>query len=199
MNSQLNVIRNLMDELDDILENKCFSFGSLTVVNKETIIDILDNIYAALPDEIKEASALLKRKDELQYEAQQRAEKIVSDAQIEADRLLSESNVLRAVHKEAERIKDQVIADCEDIKRKALEEAEVVRTQAVDEALRTKDGASVYAEQVLVSLEQNINQLYEVIKNGQVQLEKRRSEYEEQIPSVYNDQQPEYAQDFKVS
>ena len=170
-----------------------------TVVKKETVTNILDKLYAALPDEIKEARALLRRKDELQYEAQQRAEKIIADAQAEANRLLSESDLLRAVQREAEKIKEQVISDCEDIKRKALDEAENVRTQALDEATRIKDGATVYAEQVLVNLEQNLGQLQEVVKNGQLQLERRRAEADEQIGHNYVNQRQEFVQDFKMN
>ena len=168
-----------------------------SIVRKDTVTNILDKLYAALPDEIKEARALLRRKDELQYEAQQRAEKIVADAQAEANRLLSESDLLRAVQREAEKIKEQVITDCEEIKRKAMDEAENVRIQANDEATRIKDGATVYAEQVLTNLEQNLGQLQEVVKNGQLQLERRRVEADEQQAN-YANQRPEYVQDFKM-
>ncbi len=187
MNSQQDdVIYGLMNELEEVLEkNGMPLLGSFSIVKKDTVTNILDRLYAALPDEIKEARALLRRKDELQYEAQQRAEKIVADAQAEANRLLSESDLLRAVQREAEKIKEQVIADCEDIKRKSLEEADNVRNQAIDEAMRTKDGASVYAEQVLAGIEQNLNQLQEVVKNGQLQLERRRIESEDQFSSSY--------------
>ena len=199
MGSQQEVIYGLMNELEEFLDKGLPLLPNLSVVKKDVVLDILDKLYAALPDEIKEARSLLRRKDELQYEAQQRAEKIISDAQAEANRLLSESDLLRAVQREAEKIKEQVINDCEDIKRKALEEADAVRNQAIDEALRTRDGASVYAEQVLVNLEQNLNQLHEIVKNGQVQLEKRRVESEGQIPGNYVNQEREYAQDFKMN
>ena len=178
MNSQQDVIYGLMNELEEALDKGFPLLNNLTIVKKDTVVNILDNLYAALPDEVKEAKSLLRRKDELQYEAQQRAEKIVADAQAEANRLLSESDLLRAVQREAEKIKEQVITECEEIKRKALEEADNTRNQAFDEALRMKDGASVYAEQILVSLEQNINQLHEIVKDNQIQLERKRSEDE---------------------
>ena len=198
MNSQQDVIYGLMSELDEALDNG-FPFGNLTIVKKNVVADILDKLYAALPDEIKEARALLRRKDELQYEAQQRAEKIVADVQAEANRLLSESDLLRAVQREAEKIKEQVIAECDEIKRKSYEDAEALRSQAIDEATRTKDGASVYAEQVLVGLEQNLNQLHEIVKNGQVQLERRRAESDGQIAGNYTNQRPEFSHDFRMN
>lgn len=198
MNSQQDVIYGLMNELEEALDKGLPLLGAFSVVKKDTVTNLLDRLYAALPDEIKEARALLRRKDELQYEAQQKAEKIISDAQGEANRLLSESDLLRAVQREAEKIKEQVISDCEEIKHKALEEADALRVQAVDEATRTKDGASVYAEQLLANLEQNLAQMQEIVKNGQVQLERRRMEAEGQIGGNYANQRPEYAQDFRM-
>lgn len=198
MNSQQDVIYGLMNELEEALDKGLPLLGSVSIVKKDAVTNILDKLYAALPDEIKEARALLRRKDELQYEAQQRAEKVISDAQAEANRLLSESDLLRAVQREAEKIKEQVITDCEDIKRKALDEAESVRNQAIDEATRIKDGATVYAEQVLASIEQNLGQLQEVVKNCQLQMERRRVEADEQMSSGYVNQRQEFAQDFKM-
>lgn len=197
MNSQQDVIYGLMNELEEALDNKGFPLLGFSVVKKDTVTNILDKLYAALPDEIKEARALLRRKDEMQYEAQQRAEKVVADAQAEANRLLSESDLLKAVQREAEKIKEQVITDCEEIKRKAMDEAENLRIQASDEAVRIKDGANIYAEQVLTNLEQNLGQLQEIVKNGQLQLERRRIESDDQQAGLAN-QRPEYAHDFKV-
>ena len=198
MNSQQDVIYGLMSELDEALDNG-FPFGNLTIVKKNVVADILDKLYAALPDEIKEARALLRRKDELQYEAQQRAEKVIADAQAEANRLLSESDLLRAVQREAEKIKEQVIAECDEIKRKSYEDAEAVRNQAIDEALRIKDGTSVMAEQILANLEQNLNHLHEIVKDGQLQLERRRAESDGQISGNYMNQRADFAQDFRLN
>ena len=198
MNSQQEVIYGLMGELEDALDRGFSPFGYYSVVKKDTVTNLLDKIYAALPDEIKESRALLRRKDELQYEAQQKAEKIISDAQAEANRLLSESDLLRAVQREAEKIKEQVINDCEEIKRKAIEEADAIRAQAVDESNKIKEGTSIMAEQILASLEHNMAQMQEIVKDGQVQLEKRRMESEEQAGGNFANQRPEYAQDFRV-
>lgn len=198
MNSQQDIIYGLMGDLEDALDKGFSPFGYYSVVKKDTVMDLLDKLYAALPDEIKEARALLRRKEELQYEAQQKAEKIIANAQGEANRLLSESEVLRSVKKEAEKIKEQVINECSEIKRKATEEADAIRSQAADEANRIQDGSSAMAEQILAGLEQNLAQMQEIVKNGQVALEKRRMESEEVMRSSYVNQRPEYAQDFRM-
>ena len=105
--------------------------------------------------------------------------------------------MLRAVQREAEKIKEQVINDCEDIKQKAFDEANAMRSQAMDEAIRMKDSASVYAEQILTGLEQNINQLHEIVKDNQIQLERKRSEIEGSLGG-YSNNQSEYAQNFQL-
>ena len=201
MNMQQSGIYELLKLLEIVLE-KSFPIlpNYLVAIKVKEVESLIDRIYASLPSEVQEARAFLRRREELQMEAQQKAEKIIIDAQNEANRLLSESDVLRAVQKEAEKIKEQVIADCEEIKRKALDDAESVRIQAADEAIRIREGAEVYAEQVLVNLEGNLTQLQQVVKNGQVYMEKLRSEAGVSYDKSYS-QQPQsgdFAGDFRL-
>ncbi len=147
-----------------------------TVVKTKEIETLIDRIYASLPVEVQEARAFLRRRDELQLEAQQKAEKIVKDAQMEADRKLSEADFIKALEREGIRIRTQVQEECEEIKRKALEEADNIRAQATEDAMKTKEGAELYAEQVLTNLEKNLTQQQQIVKNGQVYMEKLRSE-----------------------
>ena len=147
-----------------------------TVVKTKEIEALIDRIYATLPVEVQEARAFLRRREELQIEAQQKAEKIISDAQMEADRKLSEADFIKALEREGIRIRTQVQQECEEIKRKASEEAENIRLQATEDAMKTREGAELYAEQVLTNLEQDLTQLQQVVKNGQIYMEKLRSE-----------------------
>ena len=190
MNMQQSGIYELLKLLEIVLE-KSFPIlpNYLVAIKVKEVESLIDRIYASLPSEVQEARAFLRRREELQIEAQQKAEKIIVDAQNEASRLLSESDVLRAVQKEAEKIKEQIITDCEEIKRKALTDAENVRIQAADEAIRIREGAEVYAEQVLINIERDLTQLQQVVKNGQVYMEKLRSETGTNYDNAYNQQQ----------
>lgn len=204
MNMQQSGIYELLKLLEIVLE-KSFPIlpNYLVAIKVKEVESLIDRIYASLPSEVQEARAFLRRREELQMEAQQKAEKIIIDAQNEASRLLSESDVLRAVQKEAEKIKEQVIADCEDIKRKALDDAENVRLQSADEAMRIKEGAEVYAEQILTNLERDLGQLQQVVKNGQLYMEKLRSDSSTSYDPLRNnypqqDQSNEYSSEFRI-
>ena len=158
-----------------------------TVVKTKEIETLIDRIYASLPVEVQEARAFLRRREELQIEAQQKAEKIVQDAQAEADRKLSEADFIKALEREGIRIRTQVQQECEELRRKAMGEEDNIRTHAVEEATKTKEGAELYAEQVLTNLEKNLTQQQQIVKNGQVYMEKLRTDsfgsYD--IPSSY--------------
>ncbi len=176
MASQQSNIYNLLSELEAVLDRGFPLLSNyLVVVKRDSVESLVDSIYASLPTEVQNAKSLLKHCDEMQMEAQQRAQKMISDAQTEASKLLSESVLLQEVQRKAKEFQEQVIAECEEIKRKAMEEADAIRMQAREEVNRTKEGASVYAENVLANLEQNLNQLQQIVKSGQVQLERQRT------------------------
>ena len=171
-----------------------------TVVKTKEIEALIDRIYASLPLEVQEAKALLRRREELQIEAQQKAEKIINDAHAEADRKLSEADFIKALEREGIRIRTQVQQECEEIKRKAMEEAEKIRAQATDDAMKTKEGAELYAEQVLTNLEKNLTQQQQIVKNGQVYMEQLRSDSYGQynIPTSYLTEKSQSTSDFVI-
>ena len=155
-----NGVYDLLKMLEIALDDS-YSVLKYTVVNKREIETLIDRIYAALPVEVQEARVFLKRKEELQNEA---------------DRKLSESDQIKAIEREGIRIKNEVVDECEKIKHIALQDAENIRLQATDEAMKIREGAELYAEQVLTSLENNLTQLQQVVKNGQIYMEQIRTD-----------------------
>ena len=177
-----NGVYDLLKMLEIALDEG-YSVLKYTVVNKREIEELIDRLYAALPTEVQEARLFLKRKEELQNEAQQKANKIVQDAQNEADRKLSESDQMKAIEREGNRIKNEVYEECEKMKHIALQDAENIRLQATDEAMKIREGAELYAEQVLTSIEGNLTQLQQVVKNGQIYMEQLRTDSIGKYPS----------------
>ena len=73
-------------------------------------------------------------------------------------------------------MKNEVVSDCENIKHTSLQDAEKVRLQATEEAMKIREGAEIYAKQVLTNLEENLTQLQQVVKNGQIYMEQIRND-----------------------
>ena len=194
-NGVYDLLRNLEMALEEgfpIIPKK------FTIVKTKEFETLIDRIYASLPVEVQEARAFLRRRDELQAEAQARAEKIVNDAQAEADRKLSEADFIKALEREGARIRSQVQQECEEIKRRAMEEADNIRAQASDDARKTKEGAELYAEQVLTRLENLLTQEQQTVKNGQIYMEKLRADsfgsYD--VPTSYSTERPQVTSDY---
>lgn len=140
------------------------------IVPHEKIIDLLDKVRTSLPSELAEAANIIKRRDEIQLEAQRRATQMLAEAKGQADMLLSESELLKAVQAEADRIRQQVLSEVEYIKNQAREESENIRTQAINDAINTREGADHYAERVLSSLDSDLTELHTIVRNGQKHL-----------------------------
>ena len=173
--SQLRV-NELLERANMVLDKGFHIMPGMVVIRSSDMEGLLDRINASVPEDIKEAEMILKHRDEIIVEAQNRADRIIADAQNEAARILSENEIMRAVHQEGQKIREQVIQDCEGIKRRAFEEADNVRIQAADEAMKIRQGAENYAEQVLNNIDTDLTQLQQIVRNGQAYIEKMRAE-----------------------
>lgn len=168
-------IKELLGRANLILDKGFHFLPGFVMVKSSEMEAILDRIDASIPEDIKEAESILRRKEEIQIEAQQRAERIIMDARNEAEKILSESELLNQVQREAEKIKEQVISECQELRENTIEEAKQIKIKAEDDAHRVKEGAENYAEQILNNIEGDLTQLHQIVKNGQLYLEKLKN------------------------
>src|SRR6476659_10951556 len=98
----------LIDKLDDTIHNaKQVLLTDQGRVDKEEIYDILDQMRATIPEEIKQARWSVKERQEMLAEAKREAERIVKEARERQARLTREQQVV----KDAERAAEDIIAD----------------------------------------------------------------------------------------
>ena len=168
-------IKELLGRANLILDKGFHFLPGFVMVKSSEMEAILDRIDASIPEDIKEAESILRRKEEIQIEAQQRAERIIMEARNEAEKILSESELLNQVQREAEKIKEQVISECQELRENTIEEAKQIKIKAEDDAHRVKEGAENYAEQILNNIEGDLTQLHQIVKNGQLYLEKLKT------------------------
>src|SRR6201747_3031233 len=98
----------LIDKLDDLVHNaKTVPMTGTVRVDQEEIYDILDQMRATIPEEIKQARWIVKERQEMLAEAKREAERIVKDARETQDELVGEQEVTR----QAERAADEIVED----------------------------------------------------------------------------------------
>ncbi|HEY9685732.1 MAG TPA: ATP synthase F0 subunit B [Coleofasciculaceae cyanobacterium] len=178
----INNFAKMIERMEDlILTGMGVPFTPLTVVNGEKLVPLLDRIRENLPAEIQQAQRVLERRDDIVSDAQTKANQILQDAKKQSEFMLSDSELLRAVHDEANRIRQQITMELEAMRKKAFEEAEAVKAQAFEEAKAIREGSDQYAEAILGSLDKSLVEFQSVVRNGQRYLKKARHDAMQQI------------------
>jgi vacuolar-type H+-ATPase subunit H len=144
-----------LDRIEDlIVSSKHLPFSSSVMVNEAEIFELLDELRAALPDELKQARWLVKEKQDMLDEAHGEADRIKEEARQERENLISETEIMSAARGEAERLLDD-----------ANQKAREVRLEAED-----------YADERLANLEVTCYKLLEVIKRARERLQGQQEE-----------------------
>ena len=139
----------LIDKLDDLVHNaKGVMMTDQVRVDKEEIYDILDQMRATIPEEIKQARWIVKERQEMLAEAKREAERIVKEARDRQERLISDEEVT----KQAERVAEDIIEDA----------------RAREREIRL--GAEDYADEILGTLETNLAKFTSAVQRGRDRL-----------------------------
>src|ERR1700753_3815130 len=86
----------LIDKLDDLVHNaKAVPLADQVRIDREEIYDILDQMRATIPEEIKQARWIVKERQEMLAEAKREAERIVKEARERQERLISEGEITK--------------------------------------------------------------------------------------------------------
>lgn len=145
----------LIDKLDDLIHNaKQIPLTENVRVDREEIYDLLDQMRATIPEEIKQARWIVKERQEMLAEAKREAERIVKEANDEQLRLVSEQEVVKQAENHAEDI---------------VEEA-----RAREREIRL--GAEDYADDILNTLEVNLEKFLAAVQRGRDRLAGRDHE-----------------------
>src|SRR5215211_5736661 len=98
----------LIDKLDDLVHNaRPVPLTDQVRVDREEIYDLLDQMRATIPEEIKQARWIVKERQEMLAEAKREAERIVKAARERPRNLIGEQEVT----KQAERAAEEIIED----------------------------------------------------------------------------------------
>ena len=111
------------------------------IVERDKVLDMLDEIIAQLPVELKQARTIVESRNELIGQARREAETLIRQAQENAAQLVSEE----AIYQEAKRQCQEMIAQTQN----RMSELRKLSTDFMDEALmRTQEAIAASLEDV---------------------------------------------------
>ena len=139
----------LIDKLDDLVHNaKSVPMTDTVRVDKEEIYDILDQMRATIPEEIKQARWIVKERQEMLAEAKREAERLVNEAREQAGREASQQEVVKLAERQAHELLEQ----------------------ARGRERETRLAAEDYADGILEHLEVNLGKFLTAVQRGREQL-----------------------------
>ena len=145
----------LIDKLDDLVHNaKAVPLTDQVRIDREEIYDILDQMSATIPEEIKQARWIVKERQEMLAEAKRETDRILGEAREQAVREASQTEIVKLAERQAQEIVDDA------------------RRQARETRLEMED----WADGILSTLEVNLDKFLTAVKRGRERLHERSQE-----------------------
>ncbi len=138
-------ILHLVDRLEELLnQSRPLWFTHNVMIDEDRMLDIIDQMRVAIPDEVKKAQQLLAQRDRILAQAQEEANRTIAIAREKSDQLVERDAIVQAAQTRA----DQVVA------------------QAHTDAEKTRQEADQYVVESLTRLEVELDRILTQVRNG---------------------------------
>jgi cell division septum initiation protein DivIVA len=138
-------ILQLIDRLEELFnEAKAVPFTHNVVVDEDRMLELIDQMRIAIPDEVKKAQQVVAQRDRVMAQAQEEANRTLQLARDKADQLVQKDMIVQ----EAQRRAEQILA------------------QARAEAEATRGDADNYVMDTLMQLQDQISKMGNQVSNG---------------------------------
>ncbi|MBN1192465.1 MAG: ATPase [Coriobacteriia bacterium] len=140
----------LIDRIEELLDSgRNVPFSGSKIVDPEKVYELIDEIRAQFPDELKQARWIVKERQEMLEEAEKEANRVLEEAKSRAEALASEQEIVRL----AEQQRADILDDA----------------RAREREIRL--GAEDYADEMLANLEVNLGKLLTAVQRGRDRLQ----------------------------
>jgi len=110
-------ILQLIDRLEELFnQSKSIPLTRNVMVDEDRMLDIIDQMRIAIPEEVKKAQQLLGQRDRVLAQAQEEANRTLEIARQKADQLVSKDMVAQEAARRAEQILVQARTEAENIR-----------------------------------------------------------------------------------
>ncbi len=143
-------IMALIDRIEELVDNgRSIPLSGSKMIDPEKVYEIVDEIRAQFPDELKQARWIVKERQEMLEEAEKEANRILEDARDRAQAIAAEQEIVKLAEQQAAAIMDDA------------------RTKEREIRL----GAEDYADEMLANLEVNLGKLLTAVQRGRDRLQ----------------------------
>lgn len=139
----------ILDALEDVIEKGVnVPFSGKCIVDKEEVLELINEVRLKLPDDIKQAKWVKEERQRILLEAQKEANVIVEDAENRINSMIEDHEIIK----------------------KAYDQSNDIITTAQKNAREIRLGTKEYADNLLERVEEILNDTVEVIKLNRKEL-----------------------------
>lgn len=158
-----------LDKLEDFIANsKRIPLSSSVAVNEAEFYDLLDDVRATLPNELKQARLVSKERDRIMGDATRKEEELLSKAEKRADSMVQQTEIIKQAELERDHLIDEaneesrrIIYDAEDIADRIFGELEASLIEVKDSTDEILTRITSWREKLRGYSEQPSDQDYE--------------------------------------
>lgn len=161
----------LLDHLEDtLLSSTTLPFTSITFVNGDRLLNVLDTLRDTLPEEMILAREVIQQQEAILADARNQAVAMLRQAQEQQQHMLSEHTLMQAIQQEANKVRLQLMEKLELEKQEAQEQAVAMLQQAQEQANQLRAEAQHYASYVLQGMESRLQEIQDRVRHSQEHL-----------------------------
>ena len=143
-------IMALVDRIEESMDaGRSVPLARGRLIDTDKVYEIIDEVRANFPDELKQARWIVKERQEMLEEAEKEANRILEEARDRADAMASDQEIVRRANEQAASIMDD-----------ARQQEREIRL-----------GAEDYADEMLANLEVNLGKLLTAVQRGRDRLQ----------------------------
>jgi hypothetical protein len=115
-------ILHLVDRLEELFnQSRPIWFTHSVIVDEDRMLDLIDQMRVAIPDEVKKAQQVLAQRDRILAQAQEEANRTLAIAREKSEQLVDRDAIVQAAHVRAEQIVGGARVDIDATRREADE------------------------------------------------------------------------------
>jgi hypothetical protein len=163
---------HLVDRLEELVASaQKMPIGSRAIVDRRRLLDIVDQMRIAIPQEVREAQDMILHRDELASQAEEDAKIIIGRAEQRAQRLVEENEITTSARARAEEIARQAEARLNERIEEANQDIQERLADSRRVAQEQLDAADEYARELLQRLSKQLRSFTRSVDSGIAQLE----------------------------
>ena len=144
-------ILHLIDRLEELFnDSSSLPLTKKVVIDEEKLLDLIDQMRLAIPDEIKKAQSITNQKERIIAQSHEEANRTVSLAREQSEKLVSKDVIVQEA---------KIIA--EDIIKRARDETELIKKEADQYAVDSLDHLEIELSRILTQVRNGMMTLKE--------------------------------------